>query len=90
NPHPYLFWVTVGAPMILKGWAKDPAFALAFVLGLYVCLVSSQMVLAVVAARSRSLLDGKGYLLMMRVLGVLLALFAVLLLKDGMTLLELL
>ncbi|HEY3490445.1 MAG TPA: LysE family translocator [Candidatus Deferrimicrobiaceae bacterium] len=90
SPHPYLFWVTVGAPMILKGWAKGPSFALAFVLGLYLCLVCSQLVLAQVAARSRRLLNGKGYVRLMRLLGVFLAAFALMLLRDGLGLLGLL
>lgn len=90
SPHPYLFWSTVGAPMLLKGWAESPASAAAFVAGFFGCLVGSKAVLALVSGRSRERLGGRGYVLLMRALGLLLALFALLLLKDGLTLLGML
>jgi threonine/homoserine/homoserine lactone efflux protein len=86
NPHPYLFWATVGTPMLLKGWGEGGGSSAAFAAGFFCCLVGSKLVLAAVAARSRGRVGGRGYRLLMRILGVLLALFAVLLLKDGMTL----
>lgn len=90
NPHPYLFWATVGTPMLLKGWGEGGGSAAAFLAGFFGCLVGSKLVLATIADRSRGRIGGRGYLLLMRVLGVLLALFALFLLKDGMALLGLL
>jgi threonine/homoserine/homoserine lactone efflux protein len=90
SPHPYLFWLTVGAPTILKGWAEGPASALAFVGAFFACLVGAKVVLAQVAARSRGLLGGRGYVALMRGLGAFLALFALALLRDGARLLGLL
>ncbi|MBE0607169.1 MAG: LysE family translocator [Deltaproteobacteria bacterium] len=87
SPHPYLFWLTVGAPMILKGWKTNPAAAVLFVVGFTGCLVGSKVVLAVLADRSSHLLDGKRYDCVMRILGLLLLLFAGFLLRDGLRLL---
>ena len=87
SPHPYLFWLTIGAPMILKGWKVGPAAAVLFVAGFTGCLVGSKVALAVLAGRSSHLLDGKRYEYVMRALGLLLLLFAGFLLRDGLRLL---
>ena len=87
SPHPYLFWLTVGAPMILKGWKTSPAAAVLFVVGFTGCLVGSKVALAVLAGRSAQLLSGRNLQYLMRALGLLLLLFAALLLADGLRLL---
>lgn len=87
SPYPYLFWLTVGAPTILKGWGTGPAAAGAFVAGFLGSLVGAKVIVAVAAGRSRQLLRGRAYGYLMRLLGVLLLAFAALLLKDGLALL---
>ena len=34
NPHPYLFWVAVGAPMMIRAWGKSPIAAMAALIGI--------------------------------------------------------
>jgi threonine/homoserine/homoserine lactone efflux protein len=87
SPHPYLFWLTVGAPTILKGWETGPSAAVAFVCGFFVCLVGAKVLLAVLAGRSRHLLGARGFSGLLRTLALLLLLFAVLLFRDGLGLL---
>jgi threonine/homoserine/homoserine lactone efflux protein len=87
SPHPYLFWLTIGAPMILKGWKTGPTAAVLFVAGFLGCLVGSKVFLAVLAGRSSHLLGGKRYERILRVLGLLLLLFAAFLFRDGLRLL---
>ena len=85
NPHPYLFWATVGGPLVLKSGQQSLVAPLLFVTGFYVFLVGSKLFLAFLAGRSRAFLAKKAYLWTMRVLGCLLAAFAVFLLKDALT-----
>ncbi len=87
SPHPYLFWLTVGVPTMLKGWAKSPLAAGAFVAGFYAGLVGSKMVVAFLVGRSRGWLVGRPYVYLMRLLGLLLLAFSLLLLWDGLKLL---
>lgn len=89
SPHPYLFWLTVGVPMIIRGWESGPSAAAAFVAGFYGCLVGSKVFLAALTARSKHLLTGNAYRYLMRSLGLILLLFAGLLFRDGLTLLGL-
>lgn len=87
SPYPYLFWLTVGAPMIVKGWTAGALPACAFVAGFYVCLVGALLAIAVAAGRSRQLLRGDAYRYIMRLLGALLVVFAFLLMKEGLAML---
>ena len=89
SPHPYLFWLTVGAPTMIRGWEVGPTAAVAFVAGFFGCLVGSKVSLAVLTARSKHLLTGRSYTYLMRALGLLLLLFAGLLFRDGLSLLGL-
>jgi threonine/homoserine/homoserine lactone efflux protein len=84
NPHPYLFWLTVGGPSLIRAWAVSPLGAVAFIAVFTVCIVGSKVLIAVVVGRSRHILGGKVYGYVMRALGLMLLLFAVLLFKDGL------
>jgi threonine/homoserine/homoserine lactone efflux protein len=46
NPHPYLFWATVGGPTLVNGWRASPWHALAFLLSFYLLLVGSKVLVA--------------------------------------------
>jgi len=85
NPHPYLFWFVIGAPTLLKARGDGLLAATFFILGLYVCLVGAKILVAALVARSRSFLKGRSYIYVNRVLGVALAAFAVVFLRDGLT-----
>jgi threonine/homoserine/homoserine lactone efflux protein len=87
SPHPYLFWITVGAPVASKAWQIHPGGAVGFVVGFYLLLVGSKLALAVVVARTRSFLTGAAYVWTMRGLGLLLCCFAWGLAREGVGLL---
>jgi threonine/homoserine/homoserine lactone efflux protein len=90
SPHPYIFWITVGAPMLIRAWAEGPLAAAAFLAGFYACLVGAKMLLAVIAGRSGGRLRGRGYRAVMVILGALLLVFAVRLAGEGLRLLGIL
>ena len=35
SPHPYLFWLTVGGPVIVRGWSESPVGSVAFLTGFF-------------------------------------------------------
>jgi threonine/homoserine/homoserine lactone efflux protein len=84
NPHPYLFWFVIGAPTLLKAWTASVLAAVLFIIGLYVCLVGSKILIAWLVARSRGFLKSRGYVYVNRLLGVALVVFALLFLRDGL------
>ena len=84
NPHPYLFWFVIGAPTLLKAWTASVLAAVLFLIGLYVCLVGSKILIAWLVARSRGFLKSRGYVYVNRLLGVALVVFALLFVRDGL------
>jgi threonine/homoserine/homoserine lactone efflux protein len=88
SPHPYLFWFSVGAPMIIKAMEQGLASAIFFIVSFYGMLVGSKIVLAIVTGKSRSFLQGRAYIFMMRLLGAVLFVFAGILIRDGVHLLS--
>jgi threonine/homoserine/homoserine lactone efflux protein len=89
SPHPYLFWLTVGAPRLAADLRAGPLPAAAFVAGFYACLVGSKVALALAAGRARRRLLGPAYAWVMRALGVALLAFAGSLALQGLRLLGL-
>ena len=90
SPYPYVFWITVGAPLLLRAWADGLPAAAAFLVGFYAALVGAKMLVAVVAGRAGGRLHGGAYGAVMFVLGGLLLLFAVRLAAEGLRLLGIL
>jgi threonine/homoserine/homoserine lactone efflux protein len=87
NPHPYLFWLTVGTPFLAKAWGYSPGGALLWVFAFYAALVGSKIALAVLAGKSRAFLNPRILTWINRALGVILVLFAIVLARDGLRLL---
>jgi threonine/homoserine/homoserine lactone efflux protein len=87
SPHPYLFWMAVGGPMLVRSWAEDHGAPFVFLAGFYVLLVGSKLGVAVLVGRSRAALTGGAYRVVLRALAVALVVFAALLLRDGWRLL---
>lgn len=82
NPAPYIFWITVGIPTVLRGYQTSLLNALLFIIPFYMCLVGSKIILAVLVSRT-----GKVNPRILRkinlVLGILLGALAIKFLYDG-------
>lgn len=77
SPHPYLFWILVGGSMILSAAKTSIFLAGLFVVLFYLCLIGSKIVVAILTHRFSNILQTKGYLITIRILGVFLLGFAV-------------
>jgi threonine/homoserine/homoserine lactone efflux protein len=88
NPHPFIFWLTVGSPLLLKGWEQGPAVAAAFLVGFYTCLIGAKILLAVLVSKTSHAFTGRGYIIVMRLLAAMLVLLAFYLFYEGWKLLS--
>jgi uncharacterized membrane protein YdcZ (DUF606 family) len=79
----------VGAPIIFKSINQNILSTALFVGSFMLFLVGSKVVLAMVVERSRSFLQGSVYIWVMRILGILLLFFSIVLFRDGFRLLGL-
>ena len=87
NPHPYLFWFSVGAPTMVKATSTSTTAPLAFLCAFYSLLLGSKVLVAILVGKSSSFLEGKVYLYTMRFLGLALLALALALFRDGLKLL---
>ena len=83
NPAPYLFWLTIGAPLLVQAKEISWAVVAAFLGLFYGFLVGMKLLLAVLIGKNRHLLRGVYYKAVMRGLGIVLLLFAAIFLKNG-------
>ncbi|SFM97922.1 LysE family translocator [Thermodesulforhabdus norvegica] len=89
NPHPYLFWFTVGGPLLMTALRSSRGAAVGFVLAFYVCLVGSKVLLALCVHGTKGLfLKGRFYEAFVRLLGLSLCVFAGLLFWEGINLFQ--
>lgn len=87
NPHPYIFWFSVGAPTMAKAMSQNIISAVAFIGSFYALLVGSKILLAILVGKSKSFLVGSVYIYTMRFLGLILLILAAVLFRDGLKLL---
>ncbi|MCW8985278.1 MAG: LysE family transporter [Thermoanaerobaculales bacterium] len=84
NPNPYLFWLTIGTPILIRAHDSSWALAIGFLAAFYLCLVGSKCVLVLLVARSRAVLRGRAYLFVNRILAIALLVFAVIFIREGL------
>jgi len=80
GPHPYLFWLLVGGPILLQAQQQSWLAATAFLVGYYATIVGSNVGLALVLHRWMRLLSDKGYRAVLLVASLILATYGVVLL----------
>jgi threonine/homoserine/homoserine lactone efflux protein len=56
SPHPYLFWITIGGPILFKTLKVNVLATVLFVFGFYAFLVGSKIMIAFVVGSYRSFL----------------------------------
>ncbi len=88
NPSPYLFWISVGCPLMLKSMSKGVVGPVLFIGGFYFSLIGSKVSLAMLVGRSKAALGGMGYRYALRLMGLALASLAVVLFWDGFKLMS--
>ena len=74
NPHPWLFWLTVGSPTLVNagGWTN----ATAFITGFYICLIGAKLAVAAIVGHYGRHLNTNHYRLILRGLAIILVIIA--------------
>ena len=88
SPHPYLFWLLVGSPMVIKAWQITPWAGIAYISGFYICIIGAKLFIAWLSDKSKNVLGTKAYLWIIRILGVTLLILAIILIRDGIEFLK--
>jgi len=89
SPHPYLFWLSIGGPMIFQSASIHISATILFLAGFYATMIGSKTTVALVIDKSKPFLKSKYYVYIIKTLGIALILFALILVKDGLKLIGL-
>ncbi len=89
SPHPYLFWLSIGGPIIFQSLSVNASATALFILGFYLMLVGSKTVTALVLDRFKHFVKSRKYIYAVRILGAILVAFAMVFVYDGLKLLGL-
>lgn len=84
NPHPYIFWISIGGPIIFKSLNTNVWAMLLFVLGFYIFLVGSKVVVALIVERSKSFINSRYYVSIIQILGIAQIVFGLTFIKVGL------
>lgn len=83
NPSPYIFWFSIGAPTFVRAMDLGIAYAILFIISFYTTLIGSMIIIAIITYKSRNFLSSRYYINLIRSLGVVLLIFAVIFLRNG-------
>jgi threonine/homoserine/homoserine lactone efflux protein len=89
SPSPYLFWLSIGGPMVFKSLEISALAAILFVIGFYSLLIGSKIGFALIVDKSKSLIKSRYYVYIIRILGLTLILFALFFVYEGLSLIGL-
>lgn len=84
SPHPWLFWISVAAPLLTLAWQSTPWAGVGLLVGFYTALVGSKMLVAVAIAGGRRFLNDLWYRRLLMASALLLVFFAVRLLWQAL------
>ena len=87
SPHPYFFWLGVGAPTLANASKINFLAPLLFIVGFYSCLVGAKILIAILVDHARSAMSNAVQQKITSLLALLLGVFALFLLWEGMQLL---
>jgi len=80
NPHPYVFWLFIGVPFMMKGSTVERVlFVLSFLSG----IVGSKIGVTLIVEKGKSFIETKYYHRIIQSLGVVLVFLGLILLKDA-------
>ena len=83
SPHPYLFWFSVGVPLMIKAASHNKLQPVVFASAFFACLCGAKVVIVGLTAKGRRFLQGRAYQNTLRVLSLCLLGFALAMIYDG-------
>jgi len=86
NPNPYLFWLSIGGPMIFESLDVHISATVLFTLGFYSLLIGSNIGIALIVQKSKFFIESKYHLHVVRASGIALVLLALIFVRDGLKL----
>jgi len=90
NPHPYIFWLSIGGPILYKSFSTHVLASILFIAGFYILLVGSKVAVTLIVEKSKSFINSKHYFFIIHMLGVAQIAFGLAFIKVGLNSLNIL
>ncbi|HII80745.1 MAG TPA: LysE family translocator [Methanosarcina sp.] len=84
NPHPYVFWLSIGGPIIFKSLSIHIWATVLFITGFYLLLVGSKVIVALIVEKSKYFINSNYYFSIVRALGIAQIIFGLTFIKVGL------
>jgi threonine/homoserine/homoserine lactone efflux protein len=88
NPHPYIFWLSIGGSIFFKSSSIHVWATILFIIGFYSFLVGSKVIVALIVENSKYFINSKYYFLIIRILGIAQIIFGLTFIKVGLNSLD--
>ena len=85
SPNPYLFYFSIGGPIMIKALGISIVALLSFIGSFLLLLVGSKIVISLIVEKSKTFFKSKTYIYTLKFLGLVLIIFAIIFLKDALT-----
>ena len=73
SPSPYVFWMSIGAPLLGSAFGINVTTGIIFLIIFYTLLIGLKITIAILASKARRFVGGKAYKIVIRLLGFVLA-----------------
>nr|WP_319776219.1 LysE family translocator [uncultured Sphaerochaeta sp.] len=83
SPSPYIFWMSIGAPLLDSSFGIGISTGITFLLIFYILLIGLKITIAYLASRVRRFIGGIIYKVVIRILGIVLAALGVFYIYNG-------
>ena len=83
NPNPYIFWASVGTPIMMRSLENSPFHVVAFLLPFYFFIVFSKILIAFIVQNMKHFLATRGYVYTLKILGIALILLGFMFARDA-------
>ncbi len=83
NPGPYLFWGTIGAPMLMSTFKTSTSVGICSVALFLISITAAKFSIALISNYSMKFIKGNHYHIFVRSLGIVMAIFAIVYFKEG-------
>lgn len=83
SPNPYIFWLTIGAPLLISALQMSVLAAALFILIFYILLVGFKILLALFTDQVKSFFASRSFQYIIRVLGLVIVGFGIYLIYRG-------
>jgi len=84
NPNPYIFWMTIGAPTVIKASEHGYIAPTFFIIAMYIFMIGAKITIATIVGKSKRFLTSTIYKFLIRSLGLVLLFFAIYFFREGL------